>query len=102
MSAAKHGSMRDIGRVRSLCGRNNCTDNRRTDCACQLQQRIHGCVTVGVKLFRQLTQTIGHNRSHGKTLAEGEEQVEDDEEKGAQLIGIKAVADYGYENGCIA
>lgn len=98
MSAAQHSSMRNIGRFRSLCCRNNSTDNRRTDCACQLQQRIHGCVAVGVQLFRQLTQTIGHNRSHGKTLAEGEEQVEDDEEKGAQLIGIKAVADDGYEN----
>lgn len=98
MSAAKHSSMRNVCRFRSLCGRNNRTDNRRTDCACQLQQRVHSCVAVGVQLFRQLTQTIGHNRSHGKSLAKGEEQVEDDEEQRAQLIGIKAVADNGYEN----
>ena len=102
MSAAKHGSMRNIGRVRSLCGRNNRTDNRRTDCACQLQQRIHGCVAVGVQLFRQLAQAVSHNCSHGKALAKGEEQVEDDEKQGAQLMGVKAVADNGYENLCIA
>lgn len=102
MSAAKHGCMRDISWVRSLCCRNNCTDNCRTYCACQLQQRIHGCVAVGVQLFRQLAQTIGHNRSHGKTLAEGKEQIEHNEEQRAQLARIKAVADDGYENGCIA
>ena len=59
-------------------------------------------VAVGVQLFRQLTQTIGHNRSHGKTLAEGKEQIEHNEEQRAQLARIKAVADDGYENGCIA
>ena len=102
MSAAQHSSMRDIARFRSLRGRNNRTDNCRTYCACQLQQRIHGCVAVGVKLFRQLAQTIGHNRSHGKTLAESKEQIEHNEEQRAQLARIKAEADDGYENGCIA
>ena len=102
MSAAQHSSMRDIVRFRSLRGRNNRTDNRRTDCACQLQQRVHSCVAVGVQLFRELAQTIGYNRSHGKTLAEGKEQIEHNEEQRAQLARIKAVADNGYENGCIA
>ena len=83
MSAAQHSSMCNICRVRSLCCCNNRTDNCRTDCACQLQQRIHGCVAVGIKLFRQLAQAVGHNCSHGKALAKGEEQVEDDEEQGA-------------------
>ena len=37
-----------------------------------------------------------------KTLAEGKEQIEHNEEQRAQLARIKAVADDGYENGCIA
>ena len=81
--AAKHGGMSNVIRLCCLCGSDNGADNCGADCACELQERIHGCIAVSVEFFRQLAEAIGHDGAHGKALAEGEEKVEDDKKQRA-------------------
>ena len=83
VSAAKHSSMSKVVRLCCLCRSDNGTDNSGADCACKLQERIHGSIAVGVELFRQLAEAVGHDGAHGKALAEGEEDVEDDKKQRA-------------------
>ena len=80
----------------------NGADDSSTDCTCKLEQRVHGCVAVGVEAFGELAEAVGHNRAHGKALTEGEEEVKEDEEQRGQLAGIKAIADDGEQDGAVA
>ena len=80
----------------------NGADDSSADCTCKLEQRVHGCVAVGVEAFGELAEAVGHNRAHGKALTEGEEEVKEDEEQRGQLAGIKAIADDGEQDGAVA
>ena len=77
--AAYHGGVGEGVWLGGLRTGDDGADDSGADCACKLQQRIHGSVAVGVEAFGELAETIGHNRTHGKALAEGEEEVKDDE-----------------------
>lgn len=79
VSAAYHGGVGEVAWLGGLRTGDNGADDSGADCACKLQQRIHGSVAVGVEAFGELAETIGHNRTHGKALPEGEEEVKDDE-----------------------
>ena len=102
LSAADHSGVGEACRLGGLRRSNNGTDNCCTYCAGKLQQRVHGSVTVSVETLRQLAKAVGHNRAHGKALAEGKEQVKNYEEQGAELARIQAVADNGNEDGAVA
>lgn len=77
--AAYHGGVGEVDWLGGLRTGDDGADDSSADCACKLQQRIHGSVAVGVEAFGELAEAIGHNRTHGKALAEGEEEVKDDE-----------------------
>lgn len=100
--AAYHGGVGEVAWLGGLRTGDDGADDSGADCACKLQQRVHGSVAVGVQVFGELAETVGHNRTHGKALAEGEEEVKDDEEQRGQLAGIKAVADDGEQDGAVA
>ena len=100
--AAYHGGVGEAAWLGGLRTGDNGADDSGADCACKLQQRVHGCVAVGVEPFGELAEPVGHNRTHGKALAEGEEEVKDDEEQRGQFAGIEAVADDGEQDGAVA
>lgn len=102
MPAAYHGGVGEVAWLGGLRTGDNGADDSSADCTCKLEQRVHGCVAVGVEAFRELAEAVGHNRAHGKALAEGEEEVKDDEKQRCQLAGIKAVADDGEQDGAVA
>ena len=77
--AAYHGGVGEGVWLGGLRTGDDSADDSGADCACKLQQRIHGSVAVGVEAFGELAEAVGHNRTHGKALAEGEEEVKDDE-----------------------
>ena len=83
MPAAQHGGVRKVIRLSSLRRSNNGTDDSCADCACELQERIHSRIAVSVELFWQLAEAVSHDGAHGKALAEGEEEIEDDKEQRA-------------------
>ena len=83
VSAAKHGGMSNVIWLCCLRESDNGADNGGADCACKLQECIHGCIAVSVEFLWQLAEAVGHDGAHGKALAEGEEEVEDDKEQRA-------------------
>ena len=96
--AAYHGGVGEVAWLGGLRTGDDSADDSGADCACKLQQRVHGCVAVGVEPFGELAEAVGHNCTHGKALTEGEEEVKDDEKQRGQLAGIEAVADDGEQD----
>src|SRR5699024_762753 len=68
----------------------------------QLLQGIDDRVAVGVLLRRQLPQSVGHGIPHGKSLAEGKKQIENDNRHRSQISSKNTEATEGDQNGNVS
>ena len=58
----------------------------------------HEGLAVGVLLRRQLPQSVGHGIPHGKSLAEGKKQIENDNRHRSQISSKNTEATEGDQN----
>lgn len=68
MPAAYHGGVGEVAWLGGLRTGDNGADDSSADCTCKLEQRVHGCVAVGVEAFRELAEAVGHNRADRKSV----------------------------------